>query len=474
MTELSQYPVRPGQVREWTLHPPALAAARRAERDSVPPSYNQESHVLTTVRLQERGARTADWGGVAFEVDGELDTDAFGRALVGWIGRHETLRSGFRSEGGELHRFTLPREVIGVDSAVLGEFRDSQVLGRFLTDRLDAATDTLSWPCYGVETVQRPGSATVLLAFDHTQTDGYTLFGMVHEIQEFYRAAREGRPPALPATGSHVGYSREQRHQASLVGRDHPAVLRWKRFIEDSGGRPPGFPLPLGTGDDELLPQKSVFAWLLDADDTEALAELCKQESSALPAGVLAASALAVRGLGATGPYRTVMPFHTRTRSEWSASVGWYVEGGPVEIDLPPGCGFPEAVRTAQRSAREARRVARVPFFRVCELLGVDFKKTSPDPFSLLSYMDVRDFPGARDWAGWNARALLRLSDSGKACLWVVRTLEGLYLFGRYPDTEVAAAALTSYTRCVREILQEAVSPGRRAGSADRRVAASV
>lgn len=415
--------------------------------------------------------RTPDWGGVAFEMPGELRLDAFGSALVAWIGRHETLRSGFRSVGEELHRFTLPQEVVGVDSAVLGDFRDAGVLNRFLRDRLDAATDTLQWPSYVVETVQRADSVTVVLAFDHTQTDGYTLFAMVHEIHEFYRAALERRAPSLPDTGSHVNYSHEQRREAALVGRDHPAVLRWERFIADSGGRPPGFPLPLGTSGEELLPQRSVFEWLLDPDETDAFAAACRAERAALPAGVLAANALAARRLGAPDPYRTVMPFHTRSRSEWSSSVGWYVEGGPVEIDLPPAADFRSAVRLAQRSAREARQVARVPFFRVCELLGMDFKKTTPDPFSLLSYMDVRDSPGARDWADWNARALLRLSDSGKACLWVVCTLEGLYLFGRYPDTELAAANVTRFVRCVREILREVALRESSAGAAMRRVA---
>jgi hypothetical protein len=408
---------------------------------------------------------------VAFELSGELDLDAFGTALVDWIGRHETLRSGFRGTGQELHRFTLAQDVVGVRNAPLGEFRDTGVLNRFLRDRLDAATHTLRWPSYVVETVQRPGSATVLLAFDHTQTDGYTLFGLVHEIHEFYRAAVERRSPSLPDTGSHVHYSCEQRRAAALVGRDHPAVLRWERFIADSGGKPPGFPLPLGTTGEELLPQKSLFEWLLDPEETDRLTQVCRSERTALPAGVLAAHALAARQLGAPGPYRTVMPFHTRSRSEWTSSVGWFVEGGPVEIDLPRDCGFRSAVRLAQRSAREARQVARVPFFRVCELLGVDFKQTTPDPFSLLSYMDVRDTPGAQEWAAWNARALLRLSDSGKACLWVVCTLEGLYLFARHPDTELAAANVSRYVRCVRDILRASVRQNRPAASVLGRVA---
>ncbi|MEV5433811.1 condensation domain-containing protein [Streptomyces sp. NPDC052701] len=454
MTELDDYLVRPGQVREWTLHPSVISAAHQVERDPTPPSYNQESHILTMARLEERGARTADWAGVAFELPGELDVKAFGRALVDWMGWHETLRSGFRRSGGEMHRFTLPREAIEVSSAVLGDFRDAATMSRFLRDRLDAGTHTLRWPSFVVETVQRTGSVTVVLAFDHMHFDGYTLFGMVQEVREFYLAALEGRNPLVAAAGSHVGYCDVERREALLVGREHPAVLRWERFIADSGGRPPGFPLPLGAREEELLPQKSVFDWLLDPAETDAFTEVCHAEQTILPSGVLAAVALAVRELGVAGPYRTVMPFHTRSRPEWASSVGWFVGVGPVEVDLPPGCDFRSALPLAQHAAREARQVARVPFFRVSELLGVDFRQDAPDPFSLLSYMDLRHLPGARGWARWNARLLTRISNSSKACLWVMCSPEGLYLFARHPDTGLAAANIARFVGAVRDIVQ--------------------
>lgn len=454
MTELDDYFVRPGLVREWTLHPSVISAAHQAERVPAPPSYNQESHIRTMARLEERGARTADWAGVAFELPGELDLRAFGRALVDWMGRHESLRSGFRRSDGEMHRFTLPGEVIQVNNAILGDFRDATVLNRFLRDRLDAGTHTLRWPSFVVETVQRADSVTVLLAFDHMHCDGYTLVGMVHEVREFYMAGLEGRDPSVAEAGSHVSYSDVERREALTIDRDHPAVLRWERFITDSGGRPPLFPLPLGTHGDELLPQKTRFEWLLDPAETAAFTEVCRAERTTLPSGVLAAAAVAARELGVPGPYRTVMPFHTRSRPEWTSSVGWFVGAGPVEVDLPPAYDFRTALPLAQKAAREARRVARVPFFRVSELLGADYRQTAPDPFSLLSYMDLRDLPGAREWVRWNARLLTRISDSGKACLWAMCSPEGLYLFARYPDTDLAATNIARFVGAVRDIVR--------------------
>lgn len=479
MTELEDYAVRPGLVREWTLHPSVFSAARRAGRDAAPPSYNQESHIRTMARLTELGTRTADWAGVAFELPDELDTGAFGRALVAWMGRHESLRSGFRQAGGEMaggemHRFTLPADAIELSCEALGDFGDAAALNRFLRDRLDAGTHTLRWPSFVVETVQRTGSVTVLLAFDHLHFDGYTLFGMVQEVREFYLAAREGRAPVLAATGSHVGYSAVERHEAQGIDRGHPAVLAWERFLADCGGRPPRFPLPLGTREGELLPQKSLFRWLLDPAETAAFTDVCRAEDTILPSGVLAAAAMTASALGAPGPYRTVMPFHTRSRAEWTFSVGWFVGVGPVEVDLPPACDFRTALPLAQAAAREARRVARVPFFRVSELLGVDYRRTEPDPFSLLSYMDLRELPGAKDWARLNARLLTRISDSGKACLWAMCAPDGLYLFARHPDTGLAATNLHRFAETFREILRCVARTGNAATAAPRRVPAPV
>uniref|UniRef100_UPI003A86316B phosphotransferase n=1 Tax=Streptomyces sp. Agncl-13 TaxID=3400628 RepID=UPI003A86316B len=42
------------------------------------------------------------------------------------------------------------------------------------------------------------------------------------------------------------------------------------------------------------------------------------------------AVALAAREISGLDVYRTVVPFHTRAKSHWADSVGWYVGGAPI------------------------------------------------------------------------------------------------------------------------------------------------
>ena len=102
--------------------------------------------------------------------------------------------------------------------------------------------------------------------------------------------------------------------------------------------------------DDE--PCRDVDAWLLEgAGTTEvcvvptaaAFEAYCRPYGGTL-VGVLAATALIVREMGGHEVYRTVVPFHTRVKSRWSDSVGWYVGGAPIEVPVGRAAGFDEAL----------------------------------------------------------------------------------------------------------------------------------
>ncbi|GAA4831636.1 condensation domain-containing protein [Saccharopolyspora rosea] len=453
ITELAEYPVRPGRVREWRPGEPETATP-----DATPPSYNQEWHFRRIETLRARGIRTPAWLGVGFEIGGELHVEAFGAALTAWNRRHETLRSGFRTGGRDLDRFTVaPSPVVGT---VLAELTDTDDVTAFLRERLDRGTDGTRWPNHVVETVERPGSTTVLVAFDHSNVDGYSLLATPHELRELYEAAVDGREPDRTEVGSYLRFSRGERSAAESIGRDHPAVVEWERFLADCGGQLPRFPLDLGVPDGDLAPHAAHEERLFDAFDAAAFEEVCRAGRGSALAGVLAATAITSCRLRGESVYRTVAPFQTRTGPEWLGSMGWYVGTGPVRIDLAGAADFADVLPRAQRAARTAMRVARTPFVRVCELLGADMRLHSPDAFSFVSYLDMRDIPGADRWADWNARALVRMSYGDKASLWVNRTHEGMDLVVRYPDTATARRNIASFVDELRSVLRTAARGG--------------
>jgi hypothetical protein len=103
-----------------------------------------------------------------------------------------------------------------------------------------------------------------------------------------------------------------------------------------------------------------------------------------------------------------------------------------------------------------------MPIARVLRLLGADFRPTSPDLYSIVSYVDSRGIPGAERWQELKAYGLIRVSYGDQVCAWITRVHEGLQFACRLPDTE---AADRNMRRCVELVRERIVAVADRAGA---------
>ncbi|HLL32361.1 condensation domain-containing protein [Streptomyces sp.] len=458
VTDLERCGIRPGRLVEWTLHPAAVAAARGLPDDVRPPAYVQESHLRTSRSIRRDGLFVPTWLGTAFDLPGRVDLDVLQSALRTWTLRHETLRSGFRWAGEEMRRFTLDADAVALHRRDVGHFADATTLTRHLRDRFDAEADALTWPNYLFTAVVRDDGASVYLAFDHSNVDAYSLYRIAAEIHELYAAELAGRPADESPAASYIDFCAAERTNADSIDDGHAIVSRWREFIARCDGRLPNFPVDLGLDPHgPLPPQKLLCEPLADAEHAAGFEAYCRPYGGSL-VGVLAAVALATHEIGGPDVYRTVVPFHTRAASRWADSVGWYVGGAPVEIPVSPATGFDRALELARATLRANRKLARMPLARVLRLLGADFRPTSPDLYSIVSYADSRGTPGAERWQELNACALIRVSYGDQVCVWVNRVHEGLQFAARHPDTESAHKNLR---RCVERVRELVVSAAR-------------
>ncbi|MEU3858357.1 condensation domain-containing protein [Streptomyces sp. NPDC028722] len=451
ISDIQRCEVRPGRLVEWTFSPATIAAAAALPPDPRPPAYIQESHIRTARSVREDGLFVPTWLGAAFDLPGRADLDVLERVLRDWTLRHETLRSGFRWSGDDMHRFTLDGRDVSLRREVVGDFADAGALIRYLQDRFDVAADALGWPNLIFAAVVRDDSTSVYMASDHTNVDAYSLQRVPDEIHELYTAAVSGNAAAGPSAGSYVDFCQQERADADGIDDTHAIVSRWREFIGRCDGRLPEFPVDLGLRPgDELPTQKLMCGPLLDADAAAAFETHCRPYGGSL-VGVLAATSLIVHELGGQPYYRTVVPFHTRVKSAWSDSVGWYVGGAPIEV--PAARDFDSALTAVRSELRANRSLARIPLARVLRLLGADFRPTSPDMYSIVSYMDARVVPGSARWAEKKAYGLIRVSRGDQVCVWVNRLHEGLWFACRYPDTEVAHKNVRRYVEGLRELI---------------------
>ncbi|MFI7410937.1 condensation domain-containing protein [Streptomyces sp. NPDC049627] len=464
ITDIQRCEVRPGRLVEWTLGPAAVAAATGLPEDSRPPAYIQESHIRTARSVRDDGLFVPTWLGAAFDLPGRADLDALQEALRGWTLRHETLRSGFRwsgEPGDEMRRFTLDADAVSLQREDVGDFTEPADLVRHLQSRFDVTADALRWPNLIYAAVVRSDSTSVYMAFDHSNVDGHSIHRIPAEIQELYAAAVAGRATTLAPVGSYVDFCEIERTDADRIDDSHEIVARWREFVGRCDGRLPDFPLDLGLDPDGGLPTQSLLREsLTDADTAAAFEAYCRPYGGSA-VGVLAATALAVHDIGGQPVYRTVVPLHTRVKSRWSDSVGWYVGGAPIEIPMSEARDLPGALRTVRAALHANRHLARMPLARVLRLLGSDFRPTSPDLYSIVSYVDARGVPGSVRWTEQKAYGLIRVSYGDQVCAWITRLHEGLWFASRFPDTDIAHKNMRLYVERLRDVIASAVPSAR-------------
>ena len=164
---------------------------------------------------------------------------------------------------------------------------------------------------------------------------------------------------------------------------------------------------------------------LVDDADAAAFEAYCRPFGGSL-VGLLAATALIVHEIGGQPVYRTVVPFHTRAKSQWLDSVGWYVGGAPIEVPVAQAPDFDSALRDGPR--RTAHQQARWPACRSPGCCGCSAPTSGrPPPTCTPSSRSSTPAASRGPTAGrTNAYGLIRVSYGDQVCAWVTRLHEGL------------------------------------------------
>jgi hypothetical protein len=450
----------PGRVVEWSVSQGTADRARTAPVDPVPTSYNQQMHLESTQVAALMGLPGNPWIGTTFDLAGPADLDALEAAFTTWLHRHEGLRSGFRTGADGIERFTLSIEEVALERRPAEDIDCPHALHAHLDQRFITGTDPFAWPPLVLGVISRPDRSTVFVAMDHVCGDGYSLALAVWELQAAYEAAREGSDPGLPETGSYLEHCVAERERGQAMAEDDPEVAHWRDFVRACGGTTPSFPLYLGVAPGETWPQKLRGEMVASADVAEAFGAACRRAGGSFFAGLLSAMAIAVREIGGQQEFRTVTPLHTRHEERWRTAMGWFITCAPLEFSLAEADSFTDVLPRAHASMRGAIGLSRCPAARVIELLGSDFTITRRDLFSMVSYTDYRQLPGAERYAEWNPLTIGEVNVADDTHVWASRNHEGLHLGIRHPDTPIAGEVLDEYTATISAVLARVAGNG--------------
>ncbi|MGZ8179306.1 condensation domain-containing protein [Williamsia sp. SKLECPSW1] len=475
-TELTDYPLTGGVLTEWVPRPAGPGGAGTWVSDDRPLTPIHADYCRRGVEVfdpragTDAGEPAGSWLGAVFEIPLPYDADAVEVALGAWMRRHEVFRTTVRDDPASPTRMTLTDDVV-VTPTVVGSLRT----GTRVHEHLLGMFDRLSpwhWPHCVAATISEPAvehapitdasrrDDRFLLAFgaDHSVMDAYSMLLAIGEIQDLYRCAVRRIPVDPRPVGSHVDFSATDHATASALHAGHPAVVEWRDFLRDNGGRFPGFPLDIHA--DELpyvgrvdrarstrRHQSGVSSWVMTATEADAINTAARERGHTMQTVVLTALADATRRLSGSASTAFVMPLHTRSDPRYRASVGWFVGMVPIHLDMTAAASVDDRLAVAATEVRRRRELATYPYPRVAEIIGSDVT-----PRFVVSYIDTRHIPGSQDWAQCGARTLRGASTADdEVYLWIVRSPTGISVSARFPSTPAATDAVHRHLHALHE-----------------------
>ncbi|KPH97999.1 condensation domain protein [Actinobacteria bacterium OK074] len=457
-TDIPSLGMPPGPLTVWRT---SAAPGAVWTRDARPASHVQEAHLTYALATAGEGPPAPSWLGIAFDLPAGLDPDAFAAALCAWTDRHENLRSRLLppAASGPPLRETLPAGATAVRGTEVGDFADGAELARRIEELFDREAGPVGWPGFVCATVARADATTVHLAADHSLMDGYSVLLIPYEIHALYAAALaagKGAVSPLPPVASYLDFAAAERATVDALTSEHEVVVQWCRFLAETGGRLPEFPVPVNDVSGDPGAQPGGYLELLGPAAARAFDRVCRAGGGDAFSGVLACLARVGHEMTDEQAFSTMAPFHTRTEP-YGSSLGWYVGMAPISFPLHASDFFEDVLHSAVSGLEGVKELARVPVSRVTELLGATLR----DPF-MISYMDLRLTPGAREWHGRRTVTLRgRSTDPDEVCFWFMRTHEGLSVSYRHPATAAADIAVRHYVEHVRRLLEAVADTGR-------------
>ncbi|MEV7280930.1 condensation domain-containing protein [Streptomyces sp. NPDC093111] len=318
--------------------PDALRPAR------IPLSYAQR-RLWFLNRLE--GSSAAYNAPVVLRLAGRPVVSVVEAALRDVVERHEVLRTVYPAVDGEPYQeivagAVVPVEVVGVGvgevDARVTEFarlpiditRELPLRVRLfeVSGEVDGDTDG------DVDGDARVGGAVLVLSVHHVATDGWSLAGLLGDLDTAYAARAEGRAPEWePLPVQYTDYTLWQRE---LLDGEHGVkeaqLAHWRQALD---GIPGETRLP---ADRPRLTEPSnrgaVVTGELDAAAHRALAKVAKEQRATFFMVVRAALALALRAAGAGSDLVVGTPVAGRPEEALHDLVGFFVNTLALRTDL--------------------------------------------------------------------------------------------------------------------------------------------
>jgi len=460
MTPIELWLPGPGELLEFVPTEAAREAAAEARISTARPSSIQASHIQTAMDRRGRGFDWSPWLAFAFHIQAPLDRVALQSAFSQFVTRHGTLLSWFEGDVENLTRRVIAPQDVELEITSRGQAASTDQARQRITDRFSGNTSPLTWPSFIAGAIDHDSSPdhdsaspsagfTVYYGVDHSHTDGVSILLGVEELHELYQRTVAGNPEPLAPVGSYVEFSAAERDLEETLTLDSPAVAVWLAALSDTGFALPSFAMPLGLEPGETAPSTRVVLDLADAATIDSFGLAVKSAGGSMAAGWFAALATVDAELTGRDYYMALNAVATRFDPIYQAAQGWFINLVPVTANLTQAQTFEQRVAALHSSLDRARAAAPMPARAVVNAVmaamgnGAQVSTTAVPP--MVSYIDMRRFPGA-DLPGVDQiTALGGPGNTGDVSLWINRRSDRTYVMASFPNTPTAQESVSAY-----------------------------
>ena len=343
-----------GPVTTWTASDASREIMAKADRDPLPPSFQQASHLRAAFYGRALGRQLPRLIMVSWDIPGTCDIAAMTTAINMHVRRHDTYHSSFGFEHGNIFRRTIADpEQIEFTPVSLGDMSTEEIREHAMT----TTPGTLEWDCFTFGIIQKADHFTFYASVDHLHIDGMSQGIVFLDIHLAYQDLVTGREVTQADVSGYRSYAARQSERVADMDLSSPEIRDWIAFAQEADGDWPSFPLELGDTSSNHRGDL-VTVELLDDEGTEAFDAACRSVGARFSGGVMACAALAEHQLTGNTTYHGFTPSDTRTPGAETLSVGWFASLFPVTVPIGDGC-FGDAARAAQQSFDSNRHLGK-------------------------------------------------------------------------------------------------------------------
>lgn len=329
----------------------------------------------------------------AFRLEGELDRDAYLRAVRFIVERHAILRTSYLQRDGAVVQRANPSD--GFEAAIasvadnvsVAEWLDAERLRPFYPD------DTFMIRVHLL--VLAPREHVVVVTRPWGIFDGWSVGVLLSDLLATYRAFSQGQAPELaPLPLSYLDFVRWQNEAV-----DHAELSRQRQYWRQKlAGLGPCISLRT---DYPRCPVKSyrgaVVEFTVPARTLAQLKELGRQQKASLYMTLLAAFAVLVGHYSEDEELVIGSPFTNRPRPELESLVGYFVNHLALRLRVRPSRPFARLLAEAARVTAEAHDHKDLPFLDVAQSLTKQNPAYSPVYQVLFNLLPFVEEPSESD-----------------------------------------------------------------------------